>query len=212
TIDGAAKSTVFSVSATGVTIDGVVIQNGATSKGNGGGIVVNKNAVLTLSRSTVRNNTASQGAGVEVDGTATIKESTFSGNTASGKGGGVYTANAATITNSTFDGNSANGGGGIASPGTTNVNASTIVNNNSNNSNGGGLYRNGGTFNVQGSIVASNNAGTGRDCYGSPNFVGAHILQFTPGCNPPRATPLLAHPPLGPPPPNRGPPLTPPPP
>jgi hypothetical protein len=214
TIDGAAKSTVFSIGATGVTIDGVVIQNGANAKGNGGGIVVKSGAVLTLSRSTVRNNTAScsncSGAGIEVDGTATVNASTISGNSAGGKGGGIYNASAATITNSTLDGNSANGGGGIGAAATTNINSTTIVNNTSNNSNGGGLYRNGGTFNVQSSILASNNAAgnMGRDCYGSPNFIGANMVQYTPGCNPTGATLLVQDPLLGPLTDNGGPTLT----
>src|SRR6185436_11221761 len=48
TIDGAAKDRVFNITATGVTIEGVVIRNGFQSKGDGGGILLNKNAGLTL--------------------------------------------------------------------------------------------------------------------------------------------------------------------
>ena len=185
TIDGGGTNRVFVVSSNGVTIDGVVVTRGSAPKnGNGGGIIVNRNSSLLLTRSTVSANTASQGAGIEVDGTATIDTSTFSGNTATGKGGGLFGAGTTTVQNSTFDGNAANGGGGIASSSTISVIGDTITNNTSNNSNGGGLYRVGGTFNVTGSIVAANNASTGRDCYGSPNFMGTNVVQYTPGCNP----------------------------
>jgi CSLREA domain-containing protein len=197
TIDGGAKDRVFNVSAN-VTIDGVVVRNGAAAKNaNGGGILVNKSWTLLLTKSTVANNTASQGAGIEVDGTATVDQSTLTGNTASGKGGGVFAAGTTTIQNSTFDGNSASGGGGIAGSATTTVLASTIVNNNSNNSNGGGLYRVGGTFSIAGTILAANNASTGRDCYGSPSFTGTNILQYTPGCNPSGGTILVLDPQVG---------------
>ncbi|HET9730839.1 MAG TPA: choice-of-anchor Q domain-containing protein, partial [Acidimicrobiia bacterium] len=197
TIDAGAKSSVFTVNATGVTIDGVVVRNGAAGKGNGGGILVSRNSALTLTKSTVSGNTASQGGGIEVDGTATVSQSTITGNTASGKGGGIYNAGTLTVQNSTFTANTANGGGGIGSSSTVNITAATVTGNNSNNSNGGGLYRNGGTFNVTSSIIASNNASSGRDCYGSPNFIGTNILQYTPGCNPTGGTILVTDPLLG---------------
>ena len=149
TIDGGAKDRVFNVTATGVTLDGVVVRNGATSKGNGGGILVAKGANLALTRSTVAANTASQGAGLEIDGTATITQSTLSANTASGKGGGLFNAGTTTLRDSTLSGNTANGGGGVASSATATISATTITGNTSNNSNGGGLYRVGGTFNVR---------------------------------------------------------------
>jgi hypothetical protein len=199
TIDGAAKDRVFVVSATGVTIDGVVVRNGLAAKNtNGGAILVNKSSALTLTKSTVANSSASQGAGIEVDGTATIDQSTFTGNTASGKGGAVFDAGTTTLQNSTLDGNAANGGGGIASSGTTTILASTITNNTSNNSNGGGLYRVGGGFTLTGSIVAANNASSGRDCYGTPTFSGTNVLQYTPGCNPAGGTILVLDPLLDP--------------
>src|SRR2546421_5190104 len=94
TISGNNSSRVFNVSAPapGANVDGVVVTKGANAHGNGGGIVVNSGAVLTLTHSTVTANTASQGAGIEVDGTATIAQSTINANTASAKGGGVYVA------------------------------------------------------------------------------------------------------------------------
>ena len=197
TVDGGAKDRVFNVTATGVTLDGIVVQNGATSKNNGGGVLVAKGAVLALTRSTIAANSASQGAGVEIDGTATITQSTISANTASGKGGGVFNAGTTTLSDSTVVGNAANGGGGIASSSTVNLAGATITGNTSNNSNGGGLYRVGGTFNVTSSIIAGNNASSGRDCYGSPTFTGVNVLQYTPGCNPSGGTILVVDPLLG---------------
>ncbi len=195
TIDGAAKDRVFVVSALGVTVDGVVVRNGLAAKNtNGGAILVNKSSALTLTKSTVASSNASQGAGIEVDGTATIDQSTFTANAASGKGGAIFDAGTTTLQNSTLDGNTANGGGGIASSGTVSVLASTITNNTSNNSNGGGLYRVGGAFTLAGSIVAANNASSGRDCYGSPTYSGTNIVQYTPGCNPSGGTLMVLDP------------------
>jgi hypothetical protein len=200
TIDGGAKDRVFNITATGVTIDGVVARNGAPKNGVGGAIEIAKGAVATITKSTISGSTATQGAGVEVDGTATITQDTFTGNTTGGKGGGIYANGLTTVQNSTFDGNSAQGGGGIAAAANTTVAGSTIVNNSSNNSNGGGLFRNGGssTFTVTGSILAGNNASNGRDCYGTESFQGTNIVQSVPGCNPTGGTILVTDPQLGP--------------
>jgi CSLREA domain-containing protein len=210
TIDGAAKDRVFNITATGVTIDGVVARNGAPKTGAGGAIEIAKGATATITKSTVSGSTATQGAGIQVDGTATITQDTINGNTASGKGGGLFAAGVTTVQNSTFDGNAANGGGGIAASANVTVGASTVVNNQSNNSNGGGLYRTGGTFTVSGTIVAGNNAttNTGRDCYGTQTFTGTNIVQSTPGCNPTGGLIIVADPLLGPLADNSGPTLT----
>jgi CSLREA domain-containing protein len=204
TIVGGGKDRVFNVTAgctattpsVCTTIDGVVVKNG-NPNGNGGGILVNTGATLNLTKSTLLANAASQGAGIENDGTATIAQSTISGNTASGKGGGVFDAGSLTMTDSTVDGNTAKGGGGIASSTTTTIAASTVTNNSSTNSNGGGLYRVGGSFTVTGSILAYNNSSSNRDCYGSPTLVGTNVIQSTTGCNPSGGTIIVVDPLIG---------------
>jgi hypothetical protein len=198
TISGNNSSRVFNISATGVTLDGLVITQGKAGNNNGGAIIINSGANVTLKRSTVSASSSGQGGGIEVDGTLTMTQSTVSANSSgNGKGGGLYVGGTATITESTIDGNSAKGGGAIASPGTTSIIDGTITANSSTNSNGGGLWRVGGTLNVKTSILAYNNGGTGRDCYGSPTFTGSNIIQNVSGCNPSGGTilqvdPLLA--------------------
>jgi hypothetical protein len=60
-------------------------------------------------------NSAGDGGGVYIGGTATLSDCTLSDNSASDSGGGVYTlALAATLTDCTFAGNSAALGGGLA--------------------------------------------------------------------------------------------------
>ena len=170
TIDGGAKDRVFNVTSTGVTLDGVVVRNGATSKGNGGGVLVAKGASLALTRSTIAANTASQGEGLEIDGTAIITQSTLSANTASGKGGGIFNAGTATVQDSTLAGNTANGGGASRaaapsrllhprSPGTRRTTPTAA-----------GSTGSAARFNVASSIIAANNASSGRDCYGTPHL------------------------------------------
>ena len=107
-----------------VTIDRLTIMNGNqnVSGGEGGGID-NNHATLTITNSTLSNNSATAGGGINSDGeasgsaTLTITNSTLSGNSATG-GGGIYNFHATlTITNSTLSGNSATTGGGILNSG-----------------------------------------------------------------------------------------------
>ena len=191
TINGNAKDRVFEVLSTGVVLDGLVITNGNVVKGNGGGILVGTGSA-TVRNSTVTANKATDGAGIQVTTALTLDMSTVSANVATGRGGGVNVDNSATLaaSNSTFDANSANGGGGVNSSGTARLDSATVTANTSNNSNGGGIARNGGSFTVSGSVLAANNGVNGRDCYGSPMFAVANIVQNTPGCNP-SGTPLL---------------------
>ena len=211
TIDGGAKDRVFRVTATGVTIDGVVIRNGKTKsndgfggddniQGDGGGILVSTGANLTLVKSTVSGNTAvHEGGAIDVDAPTTIKQSTISGNTASSNGGGVTSDSTLTIENSTITGNTSSAnGGGVWANGTTTVRASTITANKATGSNsGGGLYRKSGTVTVSGSIIAGNTATTGPDCNGAPTFSGTNIVQTTTACSPAGTAPATGDPKLG---------------
>jgi predicted outer membrane repeat protein len=118
-------------------------------------------------------NSANIGGGAYLFGTATIGNSTFSGNTTSTDGGGIYNAGSAlTISNSTFSGNSAavNGGGAslslfAASP--TSVSNCTFTGNSAASGDGGGIYiQSGATVSLLSSIVVGNtttNTGAAND-------------------------------------------------
>src|SRR5205814_415690 len=114
-------------------------------RGDGGGIfwvgdAQDRGSNLGLSNSRVRRNTARQGGGIRAT-TATLTNSTVSGNSAiTGNGGGIR-ATTARLTNSTVSGNTAGGdGGGILAAGMTLLN-DTIAENIA--ANGGGVFNNG---------------------------------------------------------------------
>ncbi len=93
-------------------LENVVVADGWAN--DGGGIFSSTNTSLTLIDSTVRDNLASNGngGGIEINGTATVTNSTISGNEAESDGGGIWNFGDTTITNSTISGNQADGSGG----------------------------------------------------------------------------------------------------
>src|SRR5262245_42917073 len=107
-IDGNMASRVFQIGLgqTGetVTISGLTIKN---AQGNfGGGIFITTAATATIANCTVSGSTAGFGGGIFNDAALlTIANTTISGNIAS-EGGGTYNNGTLTITNSTFSGNS----------------------------------------------------------------------------------------------------------
>jgi len=109
--------------------DSTLSNNSASEKDNGGGIR-NSGGTLTINRSTLNNNFGGQdGGGLANSGTATINNTTITGNTVNdgGIGGGISVFGATTINNSTIAGNSASGGGGGLSDETLKVAAQTFV-------------------------------------------------------------------------------------
>jgi hypothetical protein len=143
----------------------------AADTGTGGGVaVLFPGSVLTLINSTIANNLAALGGGIEFTaGSATITNSTISGNTAAGSaaGGGVRVAGGSVVFwNSTIAGNTATTGAGVG-----------IVD--------------GTTVTLSGTIVAGNNAATGGDVEGRPqdasedNLIGNNtgLLAITNGVN-----------------------------
>jgi len=121
TVSGANAYTVFTIhSGIEVNISGLTIADGNAGSGNGGGI--GSSGTLNVSNCAfIGNKGVYGGAIVELNerSPATVIDSTFSGNSASGQGGAIYTSGVqTTITGSTFSGNSgSNGGGAIGSPG-----------------------------------------------------------------------------------------------
>ena len=124
-----------------------------------GGGVYSDRATLTVTNSTIRDNTAASdgyGGGIYSSGTLTVTNSTLSGNSARGRhhadnkdpgGGGIYNdGGVVTVTNSTITGNNTFGqgtdGGGMKGTGTMTV-TNTIIAGNSSQNYGPDLY---GTF------------------------------------------------------------------
>ena len=71
--------------------------------------------MATLTNDTFTDNSGAYGGGLENDGTATVMDYTFTGNSATDAGGGLYNFGKATLTNDTFTDNSAtDAGGGLA--------------------------------------------------------------------------------------------------
>ncbi|MEH1865518.1 MAG: choice-of-anchor Q domain-containing protein [Nostoc sp.] len=150
TVSGNNTSRVFEISglATGVSIDGLAIASG--------GIQVNSNSILNLTRSSVTGNT--QESGISNNGILSLTESSVSGNTK----GGIYNGGILSLRESRVFGNTGDLGGGIyndgsnANVGTLNLTASTVSGNTANY--GGGIYNQGGTLNLIASTVSGNTA------------------------------------------------------
>lgn len=171
TISGGNLSRVFEVaSGASVTMDDVTITGGAgvannsatgASDGEGGGIVVDPGATLTLNGSTISNNVASDGGGMANFGTTTITGSTVSGNyTGSpGRGGGIANFAVLSVSGSTMSGNSATYGGAIDSEALTDAGFATLR--------------------VSGCMLTGNTAfsGGGIDIYGGTAVVDTSTLS-----------------------------------
>jgi hypothetical protein len=99
------------------------------------------------------------------DGTMTITNSTIANNSAGGTGGGFSDENAVgslVVTNSLFVGNTATGeGGGIQEGGPSTTITNTEFKGNSSGATGGGLFANGTTLTITGSTFAGNTAAGG---------------------------------------------------
>jgi hypothetical protein len=134
-LDGVKTVRLLSIGATSnVTLDGLEIEFG-TAVGNGGAI--DNSGKLTVKRSTVSSNTASNGGAISNDAgaTLTVQDSTFSHNTTTGVGGGaIISFGTATVERSAIVNNAApiNGGGINVQPaGTVTVASSTVAANTS---------------------------------------------------------------------------------
>jgi filamentous hemagglutinin family protein len=173
-----------------VMITGSMI-SGNSSSVEGGGIYnygeSSGNGMVTITNSTLSDNSAPYGGGIYSDGesngsvTVTITDSTLSGNMAtSGSGGGINndggSSGSATvmITDSTLSGNSAASGGGIYNYGESSGNGTVTITNSTLSGNsatsGGGIYNNGSnsgsaTLTIGDTILAGNTASGAESNY-----------------------------------------------
>ncbi|MET8629723.1 hypothetical protein ABZW30_39365 [Kitasatospora sp. NPDC004669] len=136
----------------------VGITNGDATGSFGGGIA--NFGTLTLTNSSVRNNTAdfSGGIGNAAGAQATIADSRIEGNQVSRNGGGIANDGSLTLLRSLVTGNTAGQlGGGIANDGIVRTQDSRVVGNQANT--GGGIANiGGGTTNLFHTTVADNSA------------------------------------------------------
>ena len=116
TVDGAAKSLVFYVSANNeVEFNGLLITNG-NSGGYGGGVFADHSNLTFFNCAISGNTTSSVGGGVDIDyGNGTFINCVISDNNSQGNGGGVFiTRGIGTFTSCIFSGNeTVNRGGGV---------------------------------------------------------------------------------------------------
>jgi len=165
---------VFDVPATGAAvITGVTIQNGSAS--DGAGIRVN-GGTLKLVESTVTGNQASNnGGGIDNDlGVLEVVRSTVSGNVAHASGGGVGNSGSAELRNVTVSGNTADvSGGGISNLGTTTLNNATVAGNTLTG------VDNQGQVVFMNSILADN---AGPDCTGNLTSRGFNLIVNSTDC------------------------------
>jgi CSLREA domain-containing protein len=115
TISGGGKVQVMQV-ASGATLNfknATVAEGNRTFSGSSGGGIENE-GTLTVTNSTFSGNSVDfTGGGIENGGALTIINSTFSGNSARVDTGGIFNFGTLTVTNSTFSGNSGGNGGAI---------------------------------------------------------------------------------------------------
>lgn len=145
---------IFSVSAIVTLNNSKVKSNSAGS--HGGGIFSQLGNVALLHSSVINNTSNGEGAGINTFNTATLTDSTVSGNQAKSAGGGIR-AETMFLVNSTLSGNSAEAGGGFAGAIAT-ITSSTIRQNISR-TKGGGIAA--GDVTISNSTVNGNQAGTG---------------------------------------------------
>ncbi len=126
--------------------DTLISDNVTGSRGLGGGIRNMSQGSINMVNTTVANNSAYEGGGIENSGTISLVSSIVTNNQASGSdGGGIYLEkeSSVTITSSTVYGNAAaRNGGGICTLGTISLTTSTVTANQDSNWNAqtSGLY------------------------------------------------------------------------
>jgi len=129
------------------------------SKFTGNKSFIANSGTLTLTSSTVSDNTADRdGGGIANSGTLTLTSSTVSDNLATRDGGGIFNRGTLTLNNSTVSNNSASQGdsGGIGNSGMLTLNNSTISGNTTTRD-GGGIF-NRGTLTLNNSTLSDNSA------------------------------------------------------
>ncbi|MFN8473345.1 MAG: choice-of-anchor Q domain-containing protein [Anaerolineae bacterium] len=181
---------------TGSGTDGTAILDGFTVSGGDannsslgcpaacGGGMYNDNGSPTLTNVTFSGNSATTGGGILNNyGSPTLTNVAFSGNSATTGGGILNIIGSPTLTNVTFSGNSAYDGGAMfnsgGNPTLTNV---TFSGNTAQGGSGGGMYSRGGNPKIRNSILWGDSGGEIHD-YGSTPVVSNSIVQGSSAAN-----------------------------
>jgi predicted outer membrane repeat protein len=162
-----------------LTVSGCTLSgnSGTATPANGfnsfGGAILNDGGAVTVTDSTVSNNSAANGGGIADFGALTVIGGTFSGNSA-GAGGAMSITGAATVTGATVSNNTSGsvGGGIFFFSGTLALSQSTLSGNTANL--GGALVNQDGTMTIADSTIDRNNAGAGGG--GIFTFAGSNTL------------------------------------
>jgi hypothetical protein len=162
-IDGGAANTVVTTSGTSteVFLSKVTIRNGLAVNGAG----INNAANLTIDNVAVTANSTSNGethgAGIYNTGILTVNNSTLTDNTNDFSGGAIYNSGTLTINKSTVARNSAPYGGGCVNSGALTINDSTFSGNTApvDEAGSGGGIFNAGSLTVNNSTFVGNTAG-----------------------------------------------------
>lgn len=183
-----ATNRIFQVTDTGnLTLDNLTIRNGRCNGacgglfGGSGGGILNIGGVLTVTNSTLSNNSVRLfGGGISNYGTLTVMNSTFSSNSA-GSGGGISNEfGTLTMMNSVLSGNSASTDGGtILNFSTLTVTSSTLFGNTAGTA-GGGIYNTStGTLIITDSTLSGNSATDGAGIYntGTLEVINSKIIS-----------------------------------
>jgi hypothetical protein len=198
-----------------VTISHSLINNNVANMG--GGItnalspsVSPGTTTLVVSDTTISDNTAARGAGIDNTGDLRMTGSAVISNTATEDGGGIYNRNPTSIltaTNTTIsDNRAARDGGGIYNiTGTLSLYNVTVAHNSADADadgvgGGGGITHITGTVALQNSILAANadQGGQANDCAGALLSQGYNLLQDMAGCTVggPATADIVGQPPL----------------
>ena len=176
-IDGNAIDRVFEINNNAASLfQSLTIQNGYT-EADGGGIRVGSDAILVLRDVLIKQNYASEGAGIYNTGNLIIQNSSIiengvdptdiSGASTTDDGGGIYSAGQLSISGSTIEDNLAIEGAGIltAIGSQSNIQSSIVTDNgNENTVQGGGIHNNG-TLTIATSEISFNTASYGAGLF-----------------------------------------------
>lgn len=154
---------------------------------------------LTMTDSTISDNVAVLGGGVNNSGTFIMTRSTISGNGRGVRGGGLSNYGDATLINSTLSGNRASYGGGLFNGATLTIINNTISDNSASSSGGGGVYNRRGDLTLNRTLISGNSAtsarGSSREINVAAGSIAANnfnlfgfngnagVVGFVPGAN-----------------------------
>ena len=175
TIDGAGSFRIFTVEASGeLDVHWLTMQNGSATgaaQGDGWGGAILNLGKLAVSKSAFRDNSGVYGGAIdnEDNGSSVVRDSVFSGNSATSKGGAIFNEDVGTsfiVTDSEFSGNSSPEGGAFNNSGVASVSGSRFNDNEATNS--GGAIHNAGEssqLSVSDSVFEGNSAAEGGALY-----------------------------------------------